>query len=139
MDGITTDPSAPAFDRRIGRRHALGINVVPWEDVARPLRLRTGTSAPARRRTGKAVVQNISVTGARVIMSSAVELREGDFFRIDLDGVWGVVRVVSIGSIGDETLVAYGVTFTTKDQPFLAAVAELVGGPPPPTRRYSLD
>ncbi|MCU1354185.1 MAG: hypothetical protein JWM05_3394 [Acidimicrobiales bacterium] len=85
---------------------------------------------------GKAILDNISVTGAGLLISARIGITPGTDLAIELNGHWGPVHVVRVKLTAEPALVYCGVTFAGCSAEFLAEVAEIIGGPPPPTSAY---
>ncbi|MCU1452242.1 MAG: hypothetical protein JWN46_388 [Acidimicrobiales bacterium] len=112
------------------------MDVVRWEEL--PCEAATAsaelTGSPPQH--GKAILDNISVSGAGLVVPTWTNMRPGQALSLELHGTWGPVRVVRIEATAGPTLIYCGVTFETRDPTFHARVAEFVGGRPAPASRY---
>ena len=128
------DAGAGGFERRIGRRRAVDVDVVQWEETRDESDPAIDVLPPPQH--GKAILDNISVSGAGLVVPTWTNLSIGTKLLLELGGTWGPVEIVRVHPTTEPSLIYCGVTFQTKDPGFHAAVADLVGGRPPPASRY---
>ncbi len=107
--------------RRLGTRRSVGAVSARWR-----------VSVPGRRGRVKSVVhevavQNVSVTGAGLLVPAEAARRPGTVVHMELAGDWGRVQIASIRPSEDPAFVLCGVEFVDPNPAFLPEVDRLLG------------
>lgn len=120
---MATDFGEHSWDlasRRVGERHPVEHPVL-WQVVPDRRRGRR------RNRPRSAVLADLSVSGARLVVPAGKPPPVGSMVVLDLEGVSANARVVRAEASGDGGPAGCGVTFVAPPPPFMAVVAALTG------------
>jgi hypothetical protein len=117
-----------AVSRRIGSRHEVG-HAVHWrKKPAGPerggrFRRRAAAHAPV----SNAILHDVSVSGARLLVPADDGLIRGSLFDLEVSGAWSTVKVAWVTPSDDPAANWCGVMFLLPDQQFMAAIGTLMG------------
>lgn len=122
-----------SVSRRIGNRHQVGEPVHWRSKVAGPPRTRRGfrRTADAGPPVSNAILHDVSVSGARLLVPADDALQRGSLFDLEVAGAWCTVKVAWVTPSEDPAARWCGVMFLLPDAKFMAAIGALMG----PTNR----
>jgi hypothetical protein len=112
-----------AYDRRTGRRIAVRATELAWEPMV------NGEAASDPGGAQRALMMNVSVTGAGLFGPAEPDRGVGDLFVAGLDNARAIVAVRRVNPTDHAELCYYGVEFVARGRAFERAVYEMIDGP----------
>ena len=109
---------------RLGERRSVEVPIL-WRPTQRPGRRRQRRAI----KLNDAIMQDVSVTGARLLLSPDTVITTGAPIDIQLDGAWTVARVAWIKNADHPAGIVCGVVFRQADAKFLEAISGAMNDP----------
>ena len=106
--------------QRIGSRLYLEGVRATWS-VQRP-----GRFGRVKQLDREAVIDNISVTGAGILLLADPDDKIGDIVDLCISAAWGKIQIRRYQPTGDDAVSFWGVEFLRPDGPFNAAISEII-------------
>jgi hypothetical protein len=88
---------------------------------------RAGRFGRVKQLDREAVVDNLSVTGAGILLLADPADQIGDVVDLCISGAWGKILVRRYQPTGDDAVSFWGVEFIRPDGPFNAAISAIIG------------
>ncbi|CAN5558327.1 hypothetical protein BH10ACT1_BH10ACT1_04500 [soil metagenome] len=111
---------------RIGTRQEVGLPVL-WRDQTAPEKARKRLRKAQPRRSGPAIMHDLSVTGARLLVPADDAIAPSRVIELEVDGEWASVQVAWVQPSDHPSARWCGVMFLHPSARFLAVVAQNLG------------
>lgn len=125
-DGLTMELRGEITRRRLGQQR-IG-NRLLLEGVLATWRVqRAGRFGRVKEVDREAVIDNISVTGAGILLLADPADQLGDVVDLCIGGVWGKIQIRRYQPTADDAVSFWGVEFLRPSGPFNQVISEIIG------------